>query len=68
MKRKGLLLVILGVIGALYVYFFDLLMGKPMNDVTGPKSVVAFVICGILVLAGLRIAFGCPVCRVKDKK
>lgn len=68
MKRKGLLLVILGVVGAVYVYFFDILMGKPVNDITGPKSISAFIICAILIIVGLRMAFGCPVCRAKEKK
>lgn len=55
MKAKGFVLIALGVLGAIFVCTFDILAGKPINDITGPKSIAALIVCGILIIAGLRL-------------
>lgn len=54
MKKNGIVLIILGVLGAIFVCTFDIIMGKPVNDISGPKSTPALILCGILILAGIR--------------
>ena len=54
MKRKGIVLIILGILGGVSVYMFDIIMGKPVNDITGPKSIFGFVACAIIIIAGVR--------------
>jgi hypothetical protein len=55
MKAKGFVLIALGVLGAIFVCTFDILAGKPINDITGPKSITALIVCGILIISGLRL-------------
>lgn len=55
MKIKGIALIILGILGAVFVSTFDLIMRKPVNDISGPKSISALVICGLFIIAGIRI-------------
>jgi len=57
MKIRGLALIILGTLGAVFVSTYDIIAGKPVNDVTGPKSILAFVICGIFIVLGTRFLF-----------
>lgn len=52
MKQKGIILVIVGILGALFVLSYDKLLGKPINDISGPKSIAALIISGIIILAG----------------
>jgi len=54
MKKKGIILVVLGILGAIFVSTFDIIAGKPVNDISGPKSITALIICGILILMGIR--------------
>jgi hypothetical protein len=54
MKAKGVFLVVLGVLGGLFVFFFDILLKKPFNYL-GPKSMIALVGCAILAITGARI-------------
>ncbi|MFC1514374.1 hypothetical protein ACFL5X_00535 [Candidatus Omnitrophota bacterium] len=54
MKAKGVVLIMLGVLGAIFVGTFDILAGKPVNDITGPKSISALIICGAFILIGFR--------------
>lgn len=54
MKKKGIILIALGVLGAIFVCAFDALVGKPVCDITGPKSITALIICGILIVTGIR--------------
>ena len=54
MKVKGIKLIVLGVLGGIFVCTFDIIVGKPVNDITGPKSIVAFVICGLFIIAGVH--------------
>lgn len=54
MRKKGIVLIVLGILGAIFVSTFDIIMGKPTNDLTGPKSIAALVICSIFIIAGIR--------------
>jgi len=53
MKIKGIALIILGILGAIFICTFDIIVGKPVNDISGPISISALVFCGLLVLAGV---------------
>ncbi|MBP7088726.1 MAG: hypothetical protein KBB01_05445 [Candidatus Omnitrophica bacterium] len=55
MKKKGVILIILGIVGITFICLVDVFMGKPVNDVTGPKSIIGLVICGIFVISGIYI-------------
>ena len=52
MKTKGLILIILGVVGAIFTSTFDIIAGKTKNYI-GPKSIIAFIICGLLIIQGI---------------
>ena len=52
MKTKGLILIIMGVLGAIFVSTFDIIMRKPRNYI-GPKSIIALIICGLLIIQGI---------------
>jgi len=52
MKKKGIILIALGILGTIFVCTFDILMGKPVNDISGPKSISALIFCGILIIMG----------------
>jgi tellurite resistance protein TehA-like permease len=54
MKIKGSILIILGILGAIFVSTFDILTGKPVNDISGPKSIPALIFCGILIIIGIH--------------
>ncbi|HTY45951.1 MAG TPA: hypothetical protein VMD52_08185 [Patescibacteria group bacterium] len=54
MKAKGIFLLACGIAGGVFVYFFDIIMKRPLNYL-GPKSMVAMAICAILAIAGFRI-------------
>jgi hypothetical protein len=53
-KTKGIALIVLGILGAIFVCTFDIIVGKPVNDISGPKSIFALIVCGILIIAGIR--------------
>jgi len=53
MKIKGAALIVLGILGAIFVCTFDIIMRKPVNDISGPKSISALVFCGLLAMAGV---------------
>lgn len=55
MHIKGVLLVILGIVGAAFVGTFDIIVGKPVNDITGPKSILALIICALLIITGITV-------------
>jgi hypothetical protein len=57
MKQKGVIFILAGVLGIIFVFSFDKIAGKPINDISGPKSIIAIVVCGILVLLGLSSLF-----------
>jgi putative Ca2+/H+ antiporter (TMEM165/GDT1 family) len=54
MKAKGIILILLGILGAIFVCTFDIIAGKPVNDITGPKSISALVISGLFIIVGIR--------------
>ncbi|MBU1006342.1 MAG: hypothetical protein KKH08_01950 [Candidatus Omnitrophica bacterium] len=53
MKNKGKNLVALGVLGVIGILLFDIILKKPVYNISGPKSITGFIICGILIIAGL---------------
>jgi hypothetical protein len=57
MKAKGIILIALGILGAIFVCTFDIIVGKPVNDIGGPKSIAALIFCGILIILGIRFIF-----------
>lgn len=54
MKKKGIILIVLGFLGVMFISTYDLIVGKPVNDISGPKSISALVFCGILIIIGIR--------------
>lgn len=54
MRRKGRILILLGILGGIFVLTFDIIAGKPVNDITGPKSISALLISGVFIIAGIR--------------
>lgn len=54
MKKKGILLITIGIIGIIFVSTFDIIMGKPVNDVTGPKSIAGFFASIIFIISGIK--------------
>jgi len=55
MKKNGALLIAIGIIGIIFVSIFDIIMRKPVNDITGPKSIAALAVCIILIFSGLIV-------------
>ncbi|MCX5692814.1 MAG: hypothetical protein NTX47_03915 [Candidatus Omnitrophica bacterium] len=51
MKTEGLIFIILGVVGAIFVSTYDIILGKAMNYI-GPKSIIAFFVCALLIIRG----------------
>lgn len=68
MKTKAIALVILGIAGIIFVLLFDIIMGKPINDVSGPKSISALIVSGLLVALGFYFMFKCPNENLAGKK
>ena len=60
MKKKGVVLILLGILGIIFVCTFDIIVGKPVNDITGPKSISALVFCGFLIIIGIRFLLKKP--------
>jgi len=54
MKRKAITLITLGIVGAIFVCMYDVILKKPVCDISGPKSISALVICGLFIIAGIR--------------
>ena len=52
MKTKGLVLIVLGAVGAIFVSTFDIIAGKAENYI-GPKSIIALIICALLMIQGV---------------
>ena len=55
MKKKGIMLVLLGIAGIIFVCAFDSIMKKPVNDISGPKSITALIICAVSIAAGVYL-------------
>lgn len=60
MKIKGLILILVGVLGAIFVCTFDIIMKKPVNDITGPISISLLVICALFIITGIKFIFKKP--------
>ncbi len=56
MKTKGIFLIIFGALGIIFVCTYDIIVGKPVNDISGPKSISALVVCGVLILIGICLS------------
>jgi hypothetical protein len=54
MRVKGIILIVLGVLGAIFVCTYDILMRKPVNDISGLKSISGLIISGLFIIAGIR--------------
>ncbi|MFC1699771.1 hypothetical protein ACFL1I_07455 [Candidatus Omnitrophota bacterium] len=54
MKAKGIILLLAGVLGAIFVSTYDMILGKEINDITGPKSIPALIICAVFIAMGAR--------------
>ncbi|MBU3912292.1 MAG: hypothetical protein KKD90_06900 [Candidatus Omnitrophica bacterium] len=54
MKKKAVILITLGIVGAIFVCMYDIIAGKPVCDISGPKSISALVICGLFIITGIR--------------
>jgi len=63
MKAKGIVLITVGILGAIFVCMFDVIAGKPVNDITGPISIFALILCGLLIIIGIW-----SLCRPKVKE
>ncbi len=55
MKKKGLILIALGVLGGIFILTFDIIAGKPVNDISGPRSISALILCGTFIITGVAI-------------
>lgn len=53
-KVQGILLLLVGVLGAIFVGIYDIIAGKAVNDISGPKSIVAFLLCAVFIVMGVR--------------
>ena len=53
MKIKGVILIVLGILGAIFVCTYDILAGKAINDISGPKSIFGLISCGIIIVLGI---------------
>lgn len=59
-KIQGVILLLSGIVGAVLVSTYDILAGKPVNDITGPKSIPALIICAVLIVMGVRFLLKKP--------
>ncbi|MBM3252912.1 MAG: hypothetical protein FJZ16_01505 [Candidatus Omnitrophica bacterium] len=53
MKIKGIILIVLGILGVIFVCTIDIIMGKPVNDISGPKSIAGLIVSGLFVIIGI---------------
>jgi hypothetical protein len=60
MRKNGIILLVLGILGAAFISTFDIIMGKPVNDLSGPKSISVLIICGIFIIAGINLLLKKP--------
>jgi len=63
MKAKGIVSITVGILGAIFVCMFDVIAGKSVNDITGPISIFALILCGLLIIIGIW-----SLCRPKVKE
>ena len=60
MKAKGIIFIVLGILGIIFIGTYDIIAGKPVNDITGPKSITALIIFAIIILLGIRSLIKSP--------
>ena len=60
MKKRGIILIVLGLLGVIFVTTFDIIVRKPVNDFTGPISTPALIVCGLVILTGIAFLFRKP--------
>lgn len=53
MKKKGTVLIVLGIAGIIFVLLFDIIVGKPGYYI-GPKSITALIASVIFIITGIR--------------
>ena len=53
MKNKGRVLFFMGIFGVVFICSFDTIVGKPVNDITGPKSISALIVFGLFIVTGI---------------
>ena len=53
-EKKAITLITLGIVGAIFVCMYDIVIGKPVWGISGPKSISALVICGLFIIVGIR--------------
>lgn len=58
--KKGMILITIGVLGAIFICMVDLILKKPVNDITGPKSISGLMFSVLLIIAGIRILMKKP--------
>ncbi len=51
-KSKGVMGVILGILGVAFILLFDIIVGKPY--MIGYKSIIGFVVCAVVIVMGVR--------------
>ncbi len=59
-KTQGVIILLVGILGAVFVSIFDVLVGKPVNDITGPRSIIALIACVLLIIMGIRFLLKKP--------
>ena len=59
-KIQGAILLLLGIVGAIFVSTYDIVAGKPVNDISGLKSISALIICAVLIVMGVRFLLKRP--------
>lgn len=67
MKAKGVILITLGVLGCIFVCTFDIIVGKTVNDITGPKSIPALIISAIFIITGVCLLLKSSKKVIKNK-
>jgi hypothetical protein len=55
MRKKAVMFIVLGIVGVIFVCSWDIIMRKPVNDITGLKSVSALIICVALIARGTSL-------------
>jgi hypothetical protein len=53
MKAKGRMLILTGILGIATVLIYKSIRSTLL--LIGPKSFIVFIICGILIIAGIRL-------------
>ena len=55
MKAKAIIIIALGILGIIFVCTFDIITGKPINDITGPKSITGIIMGVIFIIVGISL-------------